>query len=223
MCGLIALCGPVPPGMVHLAVVGAGRRGPHSSGLALWQRGNLVPWQVTRTSGRLDRWTLAPRIGTVIVGHSRLATATANPGDMPDPAEGQPLEHGSFLIAHNGTLTSDEVDRAMDMAGESAGYDGPVDSGAILAVLAAGGPAIAVLANTDAPQAALWSDGEYLIGGRFDGIDAEAHPLYATEGTDPVSERPWLAVSSGPLPDNSLPRGGTLLSPNHPHQLWRLP
>lgn len=209
MCGLMALCGPVPVDVTALAVAGAARRGPHSCGLAFCDGG---PWTVVRDPGALDRWRPIARTGTVLVGHSRLATSTCRPGDKPDPAEGQPLVDGRTTVAHNGTLDGPDIARAAALAGVD-GYDGCVDSGVLAAVLAAGAPLGPVLGHTAAPQAALWSDGDDLYAGRYDGADVAAHPLYGLVG--PGAE--WLAVSSGPLP------GGWLLTPNTAHQLWRLP
>lgn len=198
MCGLMFLAGDVPDDVVTWASHGAAKRGPHSSGVARWTGDG---WDVHRYPGRLP--VLRSAAPGIVVAHSRLATTGARPGDRPDPAEGQPLSQGRWVVAHNGNIERSEWEAAGIV------YDGPVDSGALVAALHQGVPVYAVLGHTAAPQAALWCDGAAVYADRWAGDDHPAHPLYAAAGPG------WCAISSGPMPRAELLSEGT-------HQVWRL-
>jgi hypothetical protein len=189
MCGLVALVGDVPAVVRGAATRGAGARGPHSWGVAGWAT-STGTWRSGYWKGRLVRVPVGPG---VTVAHSRLATSTRQPGDAPDPAEGQPFVDGRLMVAHNGTLTPAEQDR----------WPSVPDSRSLLEGLRAGVSPGERLGDTRAPQAALWSDGLALWAGRWDGGGVPAHPLWIGRrrpGHGGLLMDGWLAVSSGYFP-----------------------
>lgn len=185
MCGLIFTSGDAPSDLVAAAVRWAGQRGPHEHGTAAFD-GNA--WQVQRGRGPLS----AVPDGTV-VGHSRLATMGASPGDAPSIAEAQPYTTGRFMVAHNGTIPVEVTARYAHVT---------VDSEALLVELERGGTPVDVLADTPAPAALLWADGSQVFAYRHPGRRLAAHPLFLADGNG------WRVLSSGPiLGSRLLPEG----------------
>ncbi len=185
MCGLALVLGDAPDEVVYAAARWAGQRGPHEHGIATWTPDG---WDVHRASGPL---TALPDSGSV-VAHSRLATCGASPGDAPEVAEAQPYTTGRYLIAHNGTIPDHVVRRYIDPPPD-------VDSMALLLALEAGVEPPAVLGETPAAAAVIWSDGLGYYAYRQPGDRTQAHPLYVSAGDG------WTVVTSGPI------MGGRLL------------
>lgn len=185
MCGLIAVAGTVPEADLAAAVRAAGARGPHSWGWA-------YPSGIQRGPGRLPAPAPAERGTALALGHSRLATSTADPGTVPDPAEGQPVRADVWTVAHNGTSGAEALIGRADGA--------PRDTRGILAVLEAEGlEGLEHSALFDGrPQAILCSRGEELVALRVHGTTVSAHPLYLTRY--PAG----LIVSSSPVGDAEL-------------------
>lgn len=203
MCGLVALAGDVPADLARAATEGAAARGPHSNGWATWRE--RQGWRTSYAPGRLDAWPTPSSLYPVAIGHSRLATSTARPGDAPDPDEGQPLLLGGLVLAHNGTLRPNELEGHRSREA----YQGPVDSGRLLNYLALGRTPDELVGRLHAPQALLWARphvGLYAM--RLTGVRVPAHPLYAVDADT------YAAVSSAPIPD------GRLLDPDAPHLIW---
>lgn len=203
MCGLVALAGAVPQDLARAATEGAAARGPHSNGWATWRV--KQGWRISHAAGRLDGWPAPSSLYPVAIGHSRLATSTARPGDAPDPAEGQPLSLGGLTLAHNGTLQPSELATHHN----SELYRGPVDSGRLLNYLALGRTPADLVGQLHAPQALIWARphvGLYAM--RLTGVRVSAHPLYAVDADT------YAVVSSAPIPD------GRLLDPDTPHLIW---
>jgi hypothetical protein len=179
MCGLVALCGPVPVSVAETAIAGARRRGPHQSGWAVLDP-DFGQWQLEWSPEPLAATTLQ---GPIHVGHSRLATTSGRPGDAPPLHEAQPYcdATAGVVIAHNGTCPK-----------VHARHPGILVDTMALLVEDGGVPALArLLANEDAPQAAIVAD----VDGRVWTIRTGRvpHPLYRLDGDG------WLAISSGPM------------------------
>jgi hypothetical protein len=86
------------------------QRGPHTHGWASPAHitsHSFTGWHITGGPGPLDPDT-AP-VGLTL-GHSRLATSGALPGDAPPDAEYQPLTNHDIALAHNGTLPEHDQD-----------------------------------------------------------------------------------------------------------------
>jgi hypothetical protein len=131
-----------------------------------------------------------PPPGTILIGHSRLATSTSRPGDLPDPAEGQPLtsQDGCCAVAHNGAGTNAGLLKRASRT--------PRDSSGLLELLVAGGPG-ALLEQEElldgAPHAVLLAYPGLIAAWRRPGPRRDAHPLYLLRYPDGG----WLVTQRG--------------------------
>lgn len=103
MCGIFGFAGSTPSAQVLVdTALAAGRRGPHSSGLA-WddrERGIVV----SKRPGKIEHhlWTLAATaLSSRVIGHCRLATSGEEPEDL---ADAHPHQVGDTAIVHNGVI-----------------------------------------------------------------------------------------------------------------------
>jgi len=190
VCGLVGARGPVPAADWRRALAGAAARGPHSYGWGRLQDDGT--WAVQYGAGSLTGRP-PPPAGTVLIGHSRLATSTARPGDLPDPAEGQPLTSadGASALAHNGAATNPALlAHASRM---------PRDSSALLELLLGGLETLrehgALLDG--APHALILAHDGCLAVWRRPGPRRDAHPLYLTR----YPQDGWLVAQKGAASD----------------------
>jgi asparagine synthetase B (glutamine-hydrolysing) len=192
MCGLFAYTGPtVPEHRLLRAAATAARRGPHGHG-----------W-MTENGGCYGRGPLDPgdlptpaRIGSWVVGHSRLATTGLNPHDITGL---QPVVRGGHVLAHNGAM--DETWRELLPAART-------DSHAL-----ADSYARHRAAACDPPEALKAAVGEFtgdawavVVRDATGALVASRHhlPLWVTRRADAVYLSSVQMPDSQPVPDQTV-------------------
>ena len=216
MCGIAGWTGEPPASLVAAAVHGAGRRGPHTHGVVSWRGAG---WALHhRGLGRLPHTGL---VTGALIAHSRLATSTQAPGDIPPVEETMPYLLDGWSLAHNGNVSATglaELHARCETFGVREPESPQVDSMTLLVYLAGilskwgVESAVSRLGEdlqllTQCPHAILVGspDGRVFVL-RASGSKQLPHPVYVARGDG------WAIASSGPLPGGRLaPEGVTPL------------